>query len=588
MMGKVVLALALIAVCASADFSDEYVPETELAEHHVGLKLHKHVGLTIKHKPSAAPVVYQHCNFGGYKKVLRHSTNWVRKLGIKNDDLSSIKVPAGKCVVLYQHAHYRGKAWKICGKKSIKCFVHHKMLGGKTWNDQVSSIKVLSAKASKRVIHHGIVKKNLKKDHKKAKAKAKADHKKLIKKVVSAHSTRWANHKAHKLTRSSKVAAATYSILKRAERAHFSKCRHLARVAGRAARGARRALYKNHRKLISYKFKTFWALKKLQTSAKKMLARKAKFSKKMKKVQADVKKAQKKAKKHQAKKAKAHKKTMKRLARFKKYLKAKAAKINKRWAQAQAAIARRNKRANKRYAKVVKSLKKRNKLATMKFNARVARGKAYFAKRVKSNKKRAAFRVFQLRAKQRIVKLAAKLAAAREARYNKREARNKRRMKNRELKQKKHAKKVLKMNRRKESVAKAAKAARAKARYQKQQEKAAKMKKKADAAKKKAAEAAAAAAAASKADLSKDAAMKSCPFTGPEMCQDKKKNYKCVKTHPKKGPWMGSDFVTCSFKKPKAPAADAGLAWAGFNTFSGFKETKFSMPAFSMPAMPKF
>merc|ERR1711904_391643 len=135
----------------------------------------------------------------------------------------------------------------------------------------------------------------------------------LIKKVVSAHSTRWANHKAHKLTRSSKGAAATYSILKRAERAHFSKCRHLARVAGRAARGARRALYKNHRKLISYKFKTFWALKKLQTSAKKMLARKAKFSKKMKKVQADVKKAQKKAKKHQAKKAKAHKKTMKRL-----------------------------------------------------------------------------------------------------------------------------------------------------------------------------------------------------------------------------------------------------------------------------------
>merc|ERR1712023_309984 len=94
MMGKVVLALALIAVCASADFSDEYVPETELAEHHVGLKLHKHVGLTIKHKPSAAPVVYQHCNFGGYKKVLHHSTNWVRKLGIKNDDLSSIKVPA--------------------------------------------------------------------------------------------------------------------------------------------------------------------------------------------------------------------------------------------------------------------------------------------------------------------------------------------------------------------------------------------------------------------------------------------------------------------------------------------------------------
>merc|ERR1719375_365080 len=188
MMGKVVLALALIAVCASADFSDEYVPETELAEHHVGLKLHKHVGLTIKHKPSAAPVVYQHCNFGGYKKVLRHSTNWVRKLGIKNDDLSSIKVPAGKCVVLYQHAHYRGKSWKICGTmsrpKNISCFVHHKMLGGKTWNDQVSSIKVLSATASRRAITgHAAAKKRAHHARKARKERsAKAYHRRFISK----------------------------------------------------------------------------------------------------------------------------------------------------------------------------------------------------------------------------------------------------------------------------------------------------------------------------------------------------------------------------------------------------------------------
>merc|ERR1712164_130315 len=191
----------------------------------------------------------------------------------------------------------------------------------------------------------------------------------------------------------------------------------------------------------------------------------------------------------------------------------------------------------------------------------------------------------QLRAKNKMVKPAAKLAARREARYNKKESRS----------QKKRAKKVLKLTRHKESVAKAAKAALSKAKYQKRQEKAKKMKKKAEAAKKKAAEAAAAAAAASKAEaaatkasLAHDAAIKSCPFTGPEMCQDKKKNHKCVKTNAKKGPWMGSDFVTCTFKKPKAAAADAGLAWAGFDTFGGFKETKFSMPAFKMPAMPKF
>lgn len=71
------------------------------------------------------------------------------------------------------------------------------------------------------------------------------------------------------------------------------------------------------------------------------------------------------------------------------------------------------------------------------------------------------------------------------------------------------------------------------------------------------------------------------------MCQNKKKNHACTKVNEKKGPWMGSDFVTCTWKKA-APAADAGLSWAGFDTFGGFKETKFSMPAFSMPAMPKF
>merc|ERR1711964_199824 len=99
-------------------------------------------------KKAGAPAVYQHCNFGGYKKVLHHSTIWVKKMGIKNDDLSSIKVPAGKCVTLYQHAHYRGKSWKICGARAVKCFVHHKMLGSTTWNDQVSSIRVSNKVAS--------------------------------------------------------------------------------------------------------------------------------------------------------------------------------------------------------------------------------------------------------------------------------------------------------------------------------------------------------------------------------------------------------------------------------------------------------
>merc|ERR1711975_141235 len=98
------------------------------------------------------PVVYQHCNFGGYKKVLHHSTDWVRKLGIRNDDLSSIKVPKGKCVTLYEHHKFRGKHWKICGPRNVKCFVHHRNGGIRgNWNDKVSSIKVTSV--NHRVYH---------------------------------------------------------------------------------------------------------------------------------------------------------------------------------------------------------------------------------------------------------------------------------------------------------------------------------------------------------------------------------------------------------------------------------------------------
>merc|ERR1711939_809227 len=95
-------------------------------------------------KKGAFPVVYQHCNFGGYHRTIKRSVNWVHKLKIKNDDLSSIKVPAGKCVRLYEHINYKGRSWTICGKKSITCFVNHTMKPGKSWNDQVSSIAVFN------------------------------------------------------------------------------------------------------------------------------------------------------------------------------------------------------------------------------------------------------------------------------------------------------------------------------------------------------------------------------------------------------------------------------------------------------------
>merc|ERR1712096_537143 len=88
------------------------------------------------------PTFYQHCNFRGYKKSLTRSTNWVRRVRIKNDDLSSIVVPRGWVVTVYQHAHYKGKKMTIVGPKKVSCLVRNKMNRHRTWNDQISSIAV--------------------------------------------------------------------------------------------------------------------------------------------------------------------------------------------------------------------------------------------------------------------------------------------------------------------------------------------------------------------------------------------------------------------------------------------------------------
>merc|ERR1711985_113429 len=155
------IAILAAAICVAAvtaeynSFEEDVTPESSLLEFSkpedvAPDAMAPEAALVESARP---PVVYQHCNFGGYKRTVRRSTNWVKKLGIKNDDLSSIKVPRGKCVRLYEHINYRGKSWTICGKRSIKCFVHHKMKKGKTWNDQVSSIRVFNRRSRRRRVY---------------------------------------------------------------------------------------------------------------------------------------------------------------------------------------------------------------------------------------------------------------------------------------------------------------------------------------------------------------------------------------------------------------------------------------------------
>merc|ERR1711959_760249 len=72
------------------------------------------------------------------------STPWVVKNGLKNDDLSSIKVPQGYSATIYEHWKYGGKK-KTFGPGNFACLTQYKM-NSKSWNDQISSIKIAKTK----------------------------------------------------------------------------------------------------------------------------------------------------------------------------------------------------------------------------------------------------------------------------------------------------------------------------------------------------------------------------------------------------------------------------------------------------------
>lgn len=87
--------------------------------------------------PGGQVTVYQHCNFGGYAVNLapgRYNLQQLMARGVKNDDLSSIKVPNGMSVRAYQHDNFQGQSWNLPANDS--CFVNKRL------NDVVSSIVI--------------------------------------------------------------------------------------------------------------------------------------------------------------------------------------------------------------------------------------------------------------------------------------------------------------------------------------------------------------------------------------------------------------------------------------------------------------
>lgn len=88
-------------------------------------------------REEVAPVrLYQHKNFQGYSVHLTpgsYRLGDLERLGMKNDDISSLKVSPGYRVTVYQHDHFRG--WR-------KTYSQNQSWVGSNYNDQFSSVKI--------------------------------------------------------------------------------------------------------------------------------------------------------------------------------------------------------------------------------------------------------------------------------------------------------------------------------------------------------------------------------------------------------------------------------------------------------------
>ncbi len=85
----------------------------------------------------AQVTLYQHCNYDGYKVYLgagNHDMGALIQKGMKNDDVSAVRVSSGYKVTLYEHAGFAGRKIERTGDDG--CFVNN------NFNDIVSSVKV--------------------------------------------------------------------------------------------------------------------------------------------------------------------------------------------------------------------------------------------------------------------------------------------------------------------------------------------------------------------------------------------------------------------------------------------------------------
>merc|ERR1712093_246243 len=172
-MKAVFIALAICAIAAAAA-SDITPGEEEFIAADAADLGRPAPGCKLKCKPRSCSVtIYQHCNYHGYRINLKpgsYNMHQLKRKGMKNDDISSIRFH-GRCAAkLYEHWRFTGKSkvWR----RSDSCFTrsHMKMesllqISEETeetelvqsqwgrwrgrrrrvsWNDQMSSMKVFN------------------------------------------------------------------------------------------------------------------------------------------------------------------------------------------------------------------------------------------------------------------------------------------------------------------------------------------------------------------------------------------------------------------------------------------------------------
>merc|ERR1712017_19870 len=331
---RALIALAVVLAFVQYASAHSSVVEEEFTEINKKSKYH---GCTLRcHQPSCIVSVFQHCNYGGYRINLKpgsYNMHQLKRMGMRNDDLSSVQVHGNCKATMYEHWNFTGKSksWTrhdscftndhMMSLLSIKVEEHNaeetaeetefvqasaKAAWGRrrrrrvrSWNNQVSSIKVFNKngkyckmdcrerdskrkeKAHKAKVAAEKAGKKEKADKKKkkekaAKVQAKKEKaakakKKKIEKAVKAQKKRWKAFIKHVKEKKAKRAKKI--------RAHFKKIKEkmnpcTANVKGKLAnhyKGRCRAFARFCRLYKKYKMDATYYCNKMKAAHKNMM-----------------------------------------------------------------------------------------------------------------------------------------------------------------------------------------------------------------------------------------------------------------------------------------------------------------------------